>query len=188
MRQTKKNRSRRQEGFSLIEMVIVMAIILILSAVAIPMVTAAVNAYRLRSATNAVTGLIKTTRFQAMSAGYPYQIIFTEATSSYQLQQDTLINPNTGQYDGNYVNVTSTGSSGTISGTSANVTFNTDLTLQFSPSGAVKYVTGNGVAANLAATSCSNGNGANCTLTLSYSRTPNETIVVTGYGNVTVTP
>jgi len=177
-----KNRLSGSNGFSLFELLVVAAIILILSAIAVPMLAAANNNYKMQSATNAVTGLIKSTRFQAMSAGYPYQIIFTSATSSYQLQNDIGIT------DGVYGNVPSAGGSGTISGTSANVTINTNLILQFSPGGAVKYVTGNGVAAEIAAQPCSNALGANCTLILSYSKAPNETIVVTGYGNVTVTP
>jgi prepilin-type N-terminal cleavage/methylation domain-containing protein len=173
----KKNRLRRSQGFSLLEMVIVVAITLITAAVAIPMATSTIRFYQLQSGVTSMTGLVRATRFQAMSSGYPYQIVFTQSTGKYQIQQDTALT-------GNYVNLTTPGNSGTMSGTSTNVTLGADLTLQFSPSGAVKYVTvTSGVTT---AASCSNNAGSHCQIALTYGNNT-KTITVTGFGNVTVT-
>jgi len=183
----KKNNNRFHrfqgaQGFSLIELSIVTGIVLLLCAIAIPMVKAAVNGYKLQSATTSVTGLIQATRFRAMSSGFPYQVVFTQSSSTYQTQTDSTQTVGTGLYDGNFVNLTTSGSSGSVSGTSANVTLGQSLTLQFSPSGAVKYsVTNAGVTT---VSSCDNA-GSPCQLTLTFA-TKTSTITVTGYGNTTV--
>jgi prepilin-type N-terminal cleavage/methylation domain-containing protein len=177
MHQKKNRLRRRSQGFSLIELVIVVAIILITIAVAIPMATSTIKFYQLQSGVTSMTGLVRATRFRAMSSGYPYQIVFTKSSSTYQIQQDTAVS-------GSFANVTSPGSSGTMSGTSTNITLGADLTMQFSPSGAVKYVTV--VGGVTTAQSCSNSAGANCQIALTYG-SKTKTITVTGFGNVTVT-
>ena len=124
-----------------------------------------------------MTGLVRATRFRAMSSGYPYQIVFTKSSGTYQIQQDTTLS-------GTFSNLTGSGSSGTLSGTSTNITLGADLTMQFSPSGAVKYVTV--VAGVTTAQSCSNNAGSHCQIALTYGG-KTKTITVTGFGNVTVT-
>ena len=178
---------RRERGFTLMEALVVVAIGLIITAVSIPVFTSSLNTYKLQSAVTNVTGLIKATRFQAMSSGYPYQIVFTSSTASYQLKQNTVLDTATGTFDetgtNNFKNLTTPGNSGTVSGTSTVITLNQNVTLEFSPSGAVKYV----APAATSPTSCSNA-GTNCQLILTYGTIPTKTITVNGYGNVTVTP
>jgi prepilin-type N-terminal cleavage/methylation domain-containing protein len=182
MRQRQKNTLHTSQGFSLIELLVVVAIIFILIAVAIPVVFSSIRFYRLQSTVTNVTSLVRATRFQAMSAGYPYQLVFTKATASYQLKLNNTLNAS-GGFDetgaNGFVNATTAGNSGTVTGTSTTVTLGQSLTLEFSPSGVVKYVSG-GVA-----TSCS-GAGTSCELDVTYSTFPTKKIVVNGYGNVTV--
>jgi prepilin-type N-terminal cleavage/methylation domain-containing protein len=57
---------RRQAGFSLIEMLIVVAIILIMSAVALPNIGQFIRNYKIRGATENVAGLIQAARTKAV--------------------------------------------------------------------------------------------------------------------------
>lgn len=150
---------RRSRGFSLLEMVIVVAICLIVAAIAVPTINSVMTTYRLRAAVSSVTGAIQTTRYQAISSGYAYQIVLSKTNSTFQVQSD----PNR---TGNFANV---GNAIPLASSSIPVVLGADTTLQFRPSGLVQAAVG--------AT----------TLTLTYGGNT-ETITVSNYGNVKVTP
>lgn len=76
-------------GFTLIQALIVVAISLAMTAVAVPVFTNAVNSYRFSAAVSAATGAISATRFQAIMNGYPYEIVFTASTMSYRVYSET---------------------------------------------------------------------------------------------------
>lgn len=76
---------RTTAGFSLIEALVVVSIICVLAAIAIPMSLNAMKTYRLSAAVAATTGALHATRYQAIMHGYWYQITFTPATNSYQV-------------------------------------------------------------------------------------------------------
>ena len=71
-------------GFSLIELLIVIAISIVLAGIAIPVFTSAIKSYDQTATVSAATGAIESTRFQAIMHGYPYQLVFTSSTLSYQ--------------------------------------------------------------------------------------------------------
>ena len=56
----------RHRGFSLIELLVVVAIILVISAVAVPNIMRAMSAYRLRSAAGEYAQLVQRTRMEAL--------------------------------------------------------------------------------------------------------------------------
>ena len=141
------------------EMIFVIAIVLLMSVMAIPLVNNAIAVYRLRAAVASVTGAIQTTRFQAISSGYPYQVAFNAAANTLQVQSD----PN---FSGTYANV---GNAIPLAGSSIPVILGTSTTLRFRPSGIVTAAVGS------------------TTLTLTYGA-KTETITVSSYGNVKVTP
>src|SRR5260370_37848281 len=74
---------RRDRGFSLVEMVIVMAVILIVIAIALPTMKTVIDAYRLDASGHAVASLLQQTRIQAVKTNTPYYAQF-----------DTTITPN----------------------------------------------------------------------------------------------
>ena len=113
----------------MIEIVLVLAIGLILSAMAVPQVQSGVNNYRLSSAVAMAKWAIQSTRFQALMKGYPYQVVFTASTNSYQIQ-----NLPTGT---TYQNVDS---SVPLAGWP--MTFNQDTTINFKPNGMVTATVG----------------------------------------------
>jgi prepilin-type N-terminal cleavage/methylation domain-containing protein len=154
-------RSSGTRGFTLLEVIFVCLIAGIMSVIALPLITNVMGTYRLRAAVASVTGAIQTTRYQAISSGYPYQVIFNKAASTYQVQSNQ--NPTTST---TFSNV---GGTVPLSGSGFPVVLGVDTTLQFKPGGTVFATTGS------------------TTLTLTHSGNT-ETIQVTSYGSVKVTP
>jgi Tfp pilus assembly protein FimT len=113
-------------GFSLVELLVMLAIGTILTVMAIPSVTSGVRNYRISGAISSVTWAIHSTRYQALMEGYPFQVVFSSAANSYQIQN--MQPPAT-----TYSNV---GSSVPFS--SYPVILSADTTLNFRPNG---YVT-----------------------------------------------
>lgn len=158
-------RNRSDKGFTVLEMVFVVVIVLIMTTMAVPLITNVIATYRMRSAVASVTGIIQATRFQAISASAPYQIVFTKATSTFQIQSaPDSVSPYT-----NYCVPAATSCPVPLSNSGVPVTLGADTTLQFRPSGIVSAPVGS------------------TTLTLTYGG-KTETISVTSYGNIKVTP
>jgi prepilin-type N-terminal cleavage/methylation domain-containing protein len=127
----------RTRGFTLIEMLIGVAIGTVLTVVAVPVITAEVQVLRLSSAVTAAAQSIQAARFQAIQNGYPYNITFTPSTFTYQVANE--VPPAT-----TFSNVgTAVPLSGTI------LTLNASTVLQFAPNGVVTCTTcGTGMAVN----------------------------------------
>jgi Tfp pilus assembly protein FimT len=153
----KDRRGRR--GFSLMELVIVVGIMMVVAAIAVPAITASVRLYRLRAAAASVKGIIQATRYRAISSGYPFALVFSKANSTYQVQSDPA-GTNT------FANV---GTAVPISSSSTPATIDQDVTLQFRPSGMIVATTGS------------------TTMNLTYSGNT-ENIQVSSYGNIKITP
>jgi prepilin-type N-terminal cleavage/methylation domain-containing protein len=77
---------RRDRGFTMIEIVLALAVGMILTAMAIPQVRSGLWTYRLNSAVAMSKWAIQSTRFQALEKGYPYQVAFSAANLNYQIQ------------------------------------------------------------------------------------------------------
>ena len=154
-------RQIRPAGFSMIELMVTLAIILIVTAMAIPLVGSAVAQFKMNGAVQSVTGIIQATRYRAISSGYPYRVQFNSAALTYQVLSD----PNSlGVF--NPVNGAPPVPIATASFTPV---MNADITLQFRPNGIVSATTG----------------ALPMTLTLKNNV---KTINVGTYGNINVTP
>ena len=123
------NRRPRTSGFSMLEATLVMLVAMVLTAIAVPTVKSVVNNYRLNSAVAMAKWAIQSTRFQALSSGYPYQVAFTASTDSYQVQN--LPSGST------YANV-----GGVVPLAAWPMTFNQDTTINFKPNGMVTATVG----------------------------------------------
>jgi prepilin-type N-terminal cleavage/methylation domain-containing protein len=134
--QTDKRRTARSaapkglRGFTLLELLVVMLVVLVLSGIALPQVQAALSSYQLNSAVSAATWAIQTTRYQAIMHGYPYQVAFNAANNTYQVSSEpggaaAFSNVGTAVPIGNQL-----------------ITFSTSTTYQFSPNGSVSAVLG----------------------------------------------
>jgi prepilin-type N-terminal cleavage/methylation domain-containing protein len=128
-RRVKRATLGNARGFSLIEIVIVLLVGTILTAMAIPQVKSGLNTYRLNSAVAMAKWSIQSTRFQALMKGYPYQVAFSSTNFNYQIQN--LPSGTT------YSNV-----GGTVPLASWPMTLSADTTLRFLPNGSVNAPVG----------------------------------------------
>jgi prepilin-type N-terminal cleavage/methylation domain-containing protein len=156
------DRNRRQRGFTMIELVVVILIALIIMAAGIPAVSSAIGNYRLHSDVASATWAIQSTRYQALMEGYPFEVTFNSSTKVYQiLSASTPGAPTT------FSNV---GSSVPLSGSA--MTMNQTVTYTFSPMGLVTASPATALSTSpMVITAWGN----------------TATIVVSNYGNITVT-
>src|SRR5690242_18301687 len=82
-RSSKQHPVRTARGFSLIELVVVVAIAMIVMASAIPGIRRMSQLYAMHAAVTSVTGAIQAARYNAIFHGCRYQVVFTAATKSY---------------------------------------------------------------------------------------------------------
>jgi type II secretory pathway pseudopilin PulG len=143
---------------------VVVAIIGVLAALAIPMTLNTIRNTRLSAAVSSATGAIQSTRYLAIMHGYPYQLTFTTSTLSYQVLNE--VPPATSFSNVGTAIPISTPEAATLSRT---------ITMQFAANGTVTEVTTppNGVSP------------LTFQITNSYGRS--NTITVSGVGNVSVT-
>ncbi|HEV7968157.1 MAG TPA: prepilin-type N-terminal cleavage/methylation domain-containing protein [Candidatus Acidoferrales bacterium] len=80
--------SRKNRGFTLVEVLMVVLIGIVLTAMAIPQVKSAIYNYRLNSAVAMSKWALQSTRFQALQSGYPFQVVFNATNLNYQIQSE----------------------------------------------------------------------------------------------------
>jgi Tfp pilus assembly protein FimT len=114
----------------MLELMVVLFIVGVMTAMAIPQVEAALDTYRLNSAVSSVTWAIQTTRYQAIMHGYPYKVAISAANNTYQVSSTSG--------GGGFANV---GSAVPIA--NQLVTISAATTFQFSPNGSVSAALGN---------------------------------------------
>jgi prepilin-type N-terminal cleavage/methylation domain-containing protein len=166
LRNNTDSRSRNRfpgnvRGFSLVEMIVVVAIGTIMTIIAIPSVASGVRGYRLRGAVSSVTWAIQSTRYQALMEGYPFQVAFNSTTNAYLIQS---MKPPAVAFS----NV-DTSPSPAVPFSSAPVVLSANTTLNFKPNGYVTAPVGTLV------------------FTITYQGVCQK-LSVTNYGNVSITP
>jgi Tfp pilus assembly protein FimT len=145
------------KGFTMLEMVLAITVGMVITTISVPMTKSALKTYHLNTAVAAVSGAIQSTRYQAISHGYHYNMTFNSTSQSYQLASKV---PPAATFSnvGTLVPWSPTG----------DVTISAPTTIEFYPGGTVKATTGSQ------------------TFTLSNGMTT-KTITVSGVGDVTVT-
>lgn len=77
IRRSQLHGSRRGRGFSLLELVIVIAIAMIVVAMAVPGTRRLLQNYNMRSSVTSLTGAIQSARYNAIFHGCKYQLVFS---------------------------------------------------------------------------------------------------------------
>jgi len=157
-------------GWTLTEMLIVIALIGVFIRISLPTIQNTILAYRLSAAASSVSGAIQQNRYQSVMIGCPYTIAFTSGSTTYQVQTEA-ISGTPPVCAGTYTNVGSA-----IPWTSGGgISLNTSTTFTFTANGIVAATQG----------------GSNCAMPCSFqisnSQGSTRTISVSGVGNVKVT-
>ena len=165
----------RAKGTTLLELIVVLAVVGVLFAMAAPNFKNSLSSVHLSSASSAVSGAIQSTRYRAVVSGCQYQIVFSASSITYQLTSQALTGtpascPTTESF-------TNTGAAVPWSGNGNGITLQASTTLQFQPSGIVTLASGGSTGCATNALAC---------LRLSNGVTT-STINISGVGNVTVT-
>jgi type IV fimbrial biogenesis protein FimT len=124
-------------GFTLIELVIVVAVILLISAMAAPVARNMVRNYRLNAASSAVASAIQASRYQAIMVGCPYTLALTKASQNYQQATENI----TGTPPSCATTFSNIGTAIPWASTKE-IAISADTTLQFNPSGTVQANSG----------------------------------------------
>ena len=126
--------ARLSDGFSMIEMTVVLLIAMIIAGMAVPVIKSSVNSYRLRSAVAVATWAIQSTRFQALMESYAFQVTIQGDSSgnnpTYQIANEP---PGATTF-------TSVGTAVPLSSSPVNLTAATIV--QFKPNGTVTVTQG----------------------------------------------
>ncbi len=146
---------RGSEGYTLLQIVVTLAVVSVLVTVALPSTVIALRNYRLMAAVSAATGAITANRYQAIMHAYPYNITFN-TNGAYQVANE--VPPAT--------TFTNVGTSVPLSG-NGDVTINQTTTLQFNANGTVSATAGS------------------LSFTITNLNNKVSTITVTGVGDVT---
>lgn len=91
--------NRRARGFSIIEIVIVLTIVGLLAAVAIPRYANSVTRYRADAAARRIVADLELARSAASQASASRQVAFNSGNHTYQLQNVKNLNDNAANYD-----------------------------------------------------------------------------------------
>src|SRR5258706_341422 len=75
----------RSRGFSLIEVLVIVAIGTILTVIAIPSISSGLRNYRLEGAISSVTWAVHSTRYQALMEGYPFQVVSADPIQTWEV-------------------------------------------------------------------------------------------------------
>ena len=158
-------------GFSLIELMVVVAIVLVMLKISMPIVNSSMRAMHLGSAASSLAAGIQNARYQAISNGCPMSI--TVSTGSYQLAAESITGtPPT--CTTTFVNVP--GDMGLIQYATSDISLTSGTTtLYLNPNGTVTTVATGGVPTNFSLV-LTPANG-----------TATKTVNVSGVGNVKVT-
>lgn len=148
---------------TIIELVVVTAILVVLFAFSLPVIQRTLTNYHLTEASAALSGVIQSTRYQAIMRGCPYTIAFVQNSGNYQIGTQSI----SGTPPACATNFSNVGAPLPWS-TSGDVRLGASTTLQLNPNGTVLATVGSLVL------TLTNGAGT-------------KTITVSGVGNVTVT-
>jgi Tfp pilus assembly protein FimT len=114
-RQQVAGKSRRARGFSVVELLVVVAIVMVVSGIAIPQITGTLRSYQVTSAASQVADTIKFSRFEAIRRNSPMSFLASWSGVRWGVgtdsNGDTILEPSERQYEitGNVTLLTAAG-------------------------------------------------------------------------------
>jgi type IV fimbrial biogenesis protein FimT len=81
--------SRRSSGFSIVELVVSVAVLMVLTAIAVPTMMTSIRAYQLNASAMSLSDILKFTRFEAVRQNKPISSIFQQAGGVWTVGTDS---------------------------------------------------------------------------------------------------
>lgn len=125
---------RPVRGYTLVQLVITMAIGLTMAAVSVPLISNAMGYFRFRSAVSSVAAAIQSGRNQAIFRACPYQTVFSAANKTYETKGEPADATNTCTAAFACPNGAAS-CAAPWAGQGSNITLDADQTLTFNPGG-----------------------------------------------------
>jgi Tfp pilus assembly protein FimT len=167
MREKNIQRNYAAAGFTLMELLLIVALVMIMTAMAIPSARSAIAGYQLDAAVDSASGIIQGTRYQAIMHGYLYQVDFNSSTNQFQVSNEA---PPATAFSAVGTAVPVSTSPIVMAVGTASPSSTGHLILQFKPNGAV---------------SVTSGQAAPASFTISYNGST-KTLTVSNYGSVSI--
>jgi type IV fimbrial biogenesis protein FimT len=167
MSEKNMHRTSAAAGFTIMELLLIVALVLVLTAISIPTARSAIASYQLDAAVDSASGAIQSTRYQAIMHGYQYQVDLNSATNEYQVLSEA---PPSAAFTavGGVVPISTTG---IVMGVgTANAGFTGHLLMQFKPNGSVSVASGQAMPVSF---------------TIAYNGTT-KTLTVSNYGSISI--
>lgn len=155
-------------GFSILELLLVVSVVLVMTGMAIPAARSAMKSYQLDAAADSVSGAIQGARYQAIMHGYLYQLDFNSTTNQFQLSNEV---PPAATFSTVGSAVPISGSQVTLGVGTASSGSAGHLIFQFKPNGSI---------------SITSGQSAPGVLTIAYNGTTKH-LTVSNYGSISTT-
>ncbi len=165
-------RSRRSaaRGWTLMELLVVVAIIGLILKISLPSIQNTILAYRLSAAASSASGAIQQNRYQSVMIGCPYTIAFTAGSTTYQVQTEAISG-------------TPPVCAGSYTNSGSAVPWTSGGGISVSPSTTFTFTANGIVSASQGGSNCA----MPCAFVLSNTQGATRTITVSGVGNVKVT-
>lgn len=181
----KAGSSQRERGFTLLELCMVVAVGIVISAAALPVINSTLAGAKVRTAASSISGAIQTSRYKSLSKGVPYQITLNKANGTYTVMMcsncaATIYSPSSTFTYGADSSDPLTGTAIPFSSGTKGAALDSNRVLYFMPSGAVQWCADSTTTCTTPTTSCT----PPISMTISYSGV-SKTLTVTCYGQIT---
>lgn len=168
----------RADGFSMVELLVTVAIAGIVMAMALPIMNNTITSMHLGSAAGSLAGAFQSTRYIAISTGCPYQLTVVPSSNSYQLQtlQISGTPPTCAANYSNVGNPAGNPNTGPTPFASSDISTTFSTPIQFNPDGTVSAAGVVGIVTP----------GCFIVPITAYHSSAIKTVKITGIGNVSV--
>ncbi len=137
--------SKGTAGFSLVELITIMALMAILSAIALPSLMDWVRSMKYRQATSEVQLVLREAKNKALTTNLQHIVEFTPASGTYRLRRGNQAYDTTST---NWTTLQDYKIDSNVAMKSGNCTVTTNVAMQFNPNGTVKLQNADGTASS----------------------------------------
>jgi len=170
-------------GWTLLELVVVVAIIGVILSMSLPSIQNTILVYRLGAAASSVAAAIQQNRYQSVMIGCPYTVAFTAGSTTYEVQTQKIIQNSSSTAPVCETNLDGSPKFTDVTPPPAIISWTSGTGVSLSPSTTFTFTANGIVSATQGGSNCA----MPCSFKVSNTQGATRTILVSGVGNVKVT-